>query len=142
MAGEDLRNGINGARVVICNDYEFELIRQKTGLDEAAVLERAALLVVTKGEHGCSILGGGTQVDIPAVKPARIVDPTGVGDAYRAGLMKGLAHGADDAVCAQLGSVAATYVLEHLGGQSHSYTPVEFRERYEKSFGELPVPLL
>ena len=74
--------------------------------------------------------------------PRRIVDPTGVGDAYRAGLMKGLVHGADDAVCAQIGSVAATYVLEHLGGQSHSFTPAEFGERYEKYFGELRVPLV
>jgi adenosine kinase len=73
------------------------------------------------------------------VPPARIADPTGVGDAYRAGLMKGLAAGADDATCARLGTVAATYALEHLGGQAHSYTWAEFKKRYEQHFGKLDV---
>ena len=95
----------------------------------------------TRGEHGSSIIRRDTRVDVPAVPPRRIVDPTGVGDAYRGGLMKALAHGADDAVCAQLGSVAATFALEHLGGQSHAYSKAEFRERYEKHFGKLTVPL-
>ena len=72
---------------------------------------------------------------MPAVAPHRIVDPTGVGDAFRGGFMKGMAHGADFEVCARLGGVAATYALEHLGGQSHAYTWPEFRERYEQNFG-------
>ena len=77
---------------------------------------------------------------MPAVTPHRIADPTGVGDAYRGGFMKGLAHGADlDDVCAQLGSVAATYALEHLGGQSHAYTLDEFSARYEQHFGPLDL---
>jgi adenosine kinase len=67
------------------------------------------------------------------------VDPTGVGDAFRGGLMKGLASGASDQVCAQLGSVAATYALEHLGGSSHAYTFDEFRQRYEEHFGALEL---
>jgi adenosine kinase len=142
MSGDELAEGLAGAHLIISNDYELEILRQKTGLTETDLLERVEILVVTRGEHGSSVIRPNSRVDVPAVPPRRIVDPTGVGDAYRAGLMKGLAHGADDAVCAQLGSVAATYVLEHLGGQSHSYTPLEFRERYEKHFGELPVPLL
>ncbi len=135
MDGDELRDGLSGAALVICNDYEFELIRQKTGLDEAAVLERAGGLVITRGEHGCTIIDRSGKVDVPAVPAHRIVDPTGVGDAFRGGFMKGLAHGADYEVCARLGAVAATYALEHLGGQSHAYTWSEFRERYEEHFG-------
>ena len=75
------------------------------------------------------------SIDVPAVPPHRIVDPTGVGDAFRGGLLKGLARGASYRVCAQIGSVAATYALEHLGGQSHAYTWPEFLERYEQHFG-------
>jgi adenosine kinase len=135
MDGDELRDGLSGATLVICNDYEFELIRQKTGLDEAAVLERAGALVITRGEHGCKIYDGSDKVDVPAVPPHRIVDPTGVGDAFRGGFMKGMAHSADYEVCARLGAVAATYALEHLGGQSHAYTWPEFRDRYEAHFG-------
>jgi adenosine kinase len=139
MSGEELAQMTNGAFLIICNDYELEILRQKTGLDESDLLARATMLVVTRGEHGSSIIRPNARVDVPAVPPRHIVDPTGVGDAYRAGLMKGLAHGADDAVCAQLGSVAATYALEHLGGQSHAYTAGEFRQRYEQHFGKLDL---
>jgi adenosine kinase len=135
MSGDELHAGLGGAALVICNDYEFELIRQKTGLDESAILAHTRALVVTRGELGCSIYGPRGRTDVPAVPPLRIVDPTGVGDAFRGGFMKGMALGADDEVCARLGSVAATYALEHLGGQSHAYTWPEFRERYEAHFG-------
>jgi adenosine kinase len=135
MSGDELTDGITGADVVIANDYEIELIRQKTGLDEGAILERAAALVVTRGEHGSSVLRRDRRVDVPAVQPRIVADPTGVGDAYRGGFMKGLAIGADDRVCAQLGSVAATFALEHLGGQSHAYTKAEFAARYAQHFG-------
>ena len=139
MSGDELAAGLTGAAIVICNDYEFELLRQKTGLGEADVLERAEALVITKGESGCTILTRqvpeGTHVE--AVPPHRLVDPTGVGDAYRGGFMMGMAEKAPLEVCARLGSVAATYALEHLGGQSHAYTWQEFRTRYEEHFGEL-----
>jgi adenosine kinase len=137
MSGPELRDGIAGARIVICNDYEFELIRQKTGMGEGDVLDVAECLMITRGEEGCSIYQKGSRTDVKAVAPSRIVDPTGVGDAFRGGLMKGLAVGAPYPTCAQLGSVAATYALEHLGGQSHAYTPAEFKARYEAQFGAL-----
>jgi adenosine kinase len=135
MSGSELLDGLSGARLVICNDYEFELIRQKTDLEESSVLERTGALVVTRGEKGCTIFDESGETHVPAVAPHRIVDPTGVGDAFRGGFMKGMAHGADYEVCARLGGVAATYALEHLGGQSHAYTWPEFRERYEQNFG-------
>ena len=131
MTGAELTDGIVGAHLVISNDYEFELIRQKTGFSEGDVLAQAKALVITRGEDGSSVyLSSGERVDVAAIPPHRIVDPTGVGDAYRGGLMKGMALRLPYQVCAQMGSVAAAYALEHLGGQSHSYTLDEFSRRY------------
>jgi adenosine kinase len=139
MSGDELRDGITGAHLVICNDYELELIRQKTGMDEGEILRVAQVLVVTKGEHGSLVAArNAARIDVPAVRPHRVVDPTGVGDAYRGGFMKGLASGASHETCARLGSVAATYALEHLGGSSHAYSIEEFLVRYEKEFGARP----
>lgn len=140
MSGPELAAGLDGAFMVVCNDYEFELIRQKTGLGEAEILARASLLVVTRGEHGSRVMTVDGHTDVPAVPTVRIEDPTGVGDAYRGGFMKGLAHGADAVTCARLGSVAAAYALEHLGGTAHAYTWKEFQARYETSFGPLTIP--
>ena len=139
LSGDELRDGISGARVVISNDYEFEIIRQKAGLGEDEILGHATALVITRGEHGCSIYEKGGRVDVPAVTPHRIIDPTGVGDAFRGGFMKGMACGRSFQECAQLGAVAATYALEHLGGQSHAYTIKEFSDRYEQDFGPLTL---
>ena len=137
MEGSQLSAGVTGAFMVIVNDYELELLRQKTGMGEFDILKHAPLLVVTKGENGCSIYTKQGTEDVPAVPPHRIEDPTGVGDAFRGGFMKGLAIGAPYGVCARLGSVAATYALEHLGGTSHAYTWKEFKGRYEQHFGKL-----
>ena len=139
MSGSELTDGLIGASMVICNDYEFELLRQKTGLGEAGVLGHAGALIVTRGKQGSSVLMKDGRVDVPAVTPHRIVDPTGVGDAYRGGLMKGIALGLPYDACARLGSVAATYTLEHLGGQSHAYTWAAFTRRYEEHFGPLAL---
>ena len=137
MSGEELRDGAVGATIVIVNDYEIELLKQKTGLDEAELLRQSEAVIVTRGEHGSTVLTPGGRVDVPSVTPHRIVDPTGVGDAFRGGFMKGLALGLPYDGAARIGSVAATYALEHLGGQSHAYTWDEFRRRYEQHFGTL-----
>src|SRR6266545_3982127 len=150
LSGDELRDGITGARLVISNDYEFELIRQKTGMGEDGVLEQAAALLITRGEDGCSLYeraaGSGqragtpvSRADIKALTPHRIIDPTGVGDAFRGGLMKGMALGKSFKESAQMGTVAATYALEHLGGQSHAYTMKEFSDRYAEHFGSLSL---
>lgn len=138
LNGDELRAGVSGAEILVCNDYEFAIIAEKTGMNEAAMLEHARALVVTKGERGSSIVLPSGTIDIPAVPPRQIVDPTGVGDAFRGGFMKGMARGAGFEVCGRLGSVAAAYALEHLGGSSHAYTQEEFLERYGKMFGEVP----
>jgi adenosine kinase len=139
MDGPQLADGVSGAFMVIVNDYELELLKQKTGMSEEDIQQQAELLVVTRGEHGCTVLTRGSGTDVPAVTPDRIEDPTGVGDAFRGGFMKGLAVNAPYDVCARLGSVAATYALEHLGGTSHAYTFKEFAARYEKHFGPLTL---
>lgn len=137
MNGDDLKDGVVGAHIVICNDYEFEIIREKTGLDEAAMLTHSDAVVVTRGEKGATIARRDGVLTVPAVTPSAIVDPTGVGDAFRGGFMKGMAAGAGYDVCGRMGSVAATYALEHMGGSSHSYTWAEFTARYESAFGPL-----
>jgi adenosine kinase len=106
-------------------------------MGEKEVLEQAGTLIVTKGEKGSSIITKSGQADVPAVAPTREADPTGVGDAFRGGLLKGFAIGLPAAEAAKIGSVAATYCLEHLGGTNHSYTFEEFKKRYEKHFGPL-----
>lgn len=141
MSGEALAAGVVGAAVVICNDYEYEILKQKTGLSESDLLDQTDVLIVTRGEHGSVIITRDGRDEVPAVPPTRIVDPTGVGDAYRGGLMKGLALGLPHVEAARLGSVAATYALEHLGGQSHAYTLAEFMARYETHFPPLRFPL-
>jgi adenosine kinase len=133
--GDELLSGIVGAKVLICNDYELELIRQKTGFGERDLLEHCDVLVITRGRDGSDVFSEGELVRVSAVPAEREADPTGIGDAFRAGFMKGLALGATPAVCAQLGSVAATYALEHVGAQGHVFTWNEFMARYESQFG-------
>ena len=129
-----------GARIVICNDYEFELIRQKTGHERGRRAEG--------GGGADRHARRGRLLDLPEAAAAptcrrcrrrRIVDPTGVGDAFRGGLMKGWRPARRYQTCAQLGSVAATYALEHLGGQSHAYTPAEFKARTKRTSVRSPA---
>lgn len=139
MTAEDLREGLSGAEILISNEYEFEIIREKTGLDEAAALEHVKTLVVTRGEKGASIVLPDCRHEIPSVAPRQIADPTGVGDAFRGGFMKGMAIGAPLEVSGRIGSVAAAYALEHIGGTSHAYTRAEFAARYEEYFGPISL---
>ncbi len=138
-SADELKAGIIGASILICNDYEFELIRQKTGLSEQDVLAKSEAVIITKGEKGSTILLKNDRIDVPVVPEHHIADPTGVGDAYRGGLMKALALGADWKVAGRMGSVAATYALEHVGAQSHAYTWADFVARYEQHFGPLSL---
>ncbi|MEW5980920.1 MAG: PfkB family carbohydrate kinase, partial [Acidobacteriota bacterium] len=140
LGGADLKEGVSGAHIVISNDYEFEIIREKTGMDETAMLDHADAVVVTRGEKGATVRTRSQAIGVAAIPPREIVDPTGVGDAFRGGFMKGLAVGADYETCARLGSVAAAFALEHLGGSTHSYTWPLFAERYERHFGPLALP--
>jgi adenosine kinase len=137
--GEELREGIIGAYALICNDYEMGLIQQKAGLSEAQILDKSDAVIVTRGAEGCRVFLKDRTIDVPAVAEQKIADPTGVGDAFRGGLLKGLAKGDDWIEASKLGSVAATYSLEHVGGQSHRFSMAEFTERYRATFGAKPA---
>jgi len=136
LTGADLLEGARGARVLIINDYEFEMMRKKTGLSTSDMQCAAPVVIVTKGEHGSTIHVDGGALEVPAVKPRRLADPTGVGDAYRAGIITGLLHGLSWPTTGRIASLAATYSLEEYGTQNHSYTLAEFVSRYSETFGD------
>ncbi len=138
LSKEDLIHGIEGAEILIVNDYEYALIKNKTGLSDEDLVKMAHAVIVTEGEGGSEIMVGRERIQVPAAKPEKIVEPTGVGDAYRAGLLAGLHHNLPWEVCGRLGSLAAVYVLEHTGPQEHHYTIEEFLERYRRTFGNDP----
>jgi adenosine kinase len=136
LTPDELVDGIRGARVLIVNDYEFSMIRKRTGLGEDDIRNIVEVLVVTRGERGSSICTRGATYQIPCVPPRHLADPTGVGDAYRAGLIAGLRHNLPWEVAGRLGSLAATYVLEEHGTQRHHYTLDAFVRRYTECFGD------
>lgn len=141
LSGDDLLRAIEGSFALITNDYELNMICKKTGLGEDALLGRTLWLVTTLGAEGAHVRGAdGTDVMIPAVGIEKVVDPTGAGDAQRAGLLKGLATGLSVPEAARLGSVSASFAIEWLGTQEHRYTTAQFAKRYEDAFGQkLPV---
>ncbi len=132
----DLVEGTRGAAMLIVNDYEFEMIKNKTGLCDAELAALAGLLIITRGEMGSTIIAEGVACQIPAVQPERKADPTGVGDAYRAGIIKGMLHSAPWEVTGRMGALAATYALEENGTQNHHYCTREFADRYQRVFGD------
>ncbi len=131
-------DGIEGAKVLIVNDYEFEMIKNQTGLSEAEIQAKVETLIVTQGERGATIRTDNQEFQIPIAKPSRIADPTGVGDAFRAGLITGMMRGYPWEVVGRLGAIAAVYVLEQHGTQRHSYTRQQFADRYRQAFGDTP----
>ncbi len=133
---EILREGIEGAQSIFVNDYEFELIREKTGMDAKAMLESSEFIVVTKAERGSEVHTPEGRIDIEPVPPDRIKDPTGVGDAYRAGFFKGYLAGLALERCGQIGSMAATFCLEHDGPQGHAFDPEGFLHRFREHFDD------
>jgi adenosine kinase len=135
LSAEELVEGTRGAKMLIVNDYEFEMLRNKTGLSEEDVLDLTEVVIITKGKHGSIIKSKEKVLDIPIAEPRRVVDPTGAGDAYRAGIIKGYVHGCSLDTMGKMGSLAATYAIEEYGTQSHHYTWEEFVARYRESFG-------
>ncbi|HAY23269.1 carbohydrate kinase family protein [Desulfobacca acetoxidans] len=128
---------LTGSNLTITNDYELEMIINKTGLSKTELLQRTGALITTLGEQGSVILSGKEEVRIPAVPASQALDPTGAGDGYRAGLIKGLVMGFGLQTAAQIGAVCATYAVECHGTQEHYFTPEEFWERYRTQFGEI-----
>ncbi|MEZ6189575.1 MAG: carbohydrate kinase family protein [Planctomycetota bacterium] len=140
LSGEDLLDGVTGAEIVVCNDYEAAVICEKTKLSEDALLERCKALVVTLGERGSRIsLASGERYEIPAAPVSEVLDPTGAGDAFRGGLVKGLVHNYGWETAARVGALTATYCVESRGTSTYHFTPDAFAERFERVFGELPA---
>jgi adenosine kinase len=132
---EDLIKGILGARIVIFNEYEYEMMRKKTGLTMDDILDRVEIAVITLGEKGSELRTRNETVRVRAAKPTRVVDPTGAGDAYRAGLLKGYFEDAGLEEMGKYASVTSVYAVEHLGATEHRYTLDEFYTRYRENFG-------
>jgi len=136
LSGDDLKNGIEGAKALILNDYELQLVMQKTLWSEEEILAHCEILVVTFGEKGSRIRRKADNVAILAAKPKAIVDPTGAGDAYRAGFVVGLIKGWDLDKCAKLGSVVACYTVETEGTQKYEFTKEAVAARYKENYQE------
>jgi len=133
--GEELLTFIEQATYLAANDYEFEMVMDRTGLSLEQIAARLDALVVTRGEKGSEIYAGGERYDIPAVTAAAVVDPTGCGDAYRAGLLYGIAQGYDWNTTGRLASLLGSIKIAHQGGQNHSFSPQEIADKFESAFG-------
>ncbi|HWQ04653.1 MAG TPA: carbohydrate kinase family protein [Longilinea sp.] len=137
--GDQLRAGVEGAQSLFVNEYEFELLQKHTGLSEKKILEHVKYMVVTCGEKGARVYAEGKQHLVPVVPPSQIADPTGVGDAFRGGFLRGHNLGFDWDTCGRMGSLAATYALEQHGTQNHRYSVAEFVTRYRQHFDDQGV---
>ena len=137
FSGEQLLEMIGGCKILVSNDYELEMIMKSTGKTRDELMEICDSIIVTLGEHGCLVVEKDGETKVPAAKAEVVEDPTGAGDAFRAGLIKGLAMGRTLVEAAHVGAVSAVYCVEKLGTQEHSYTGEEFWARYETNFGKL-----
>ena len=135
---ETLLSSIAGALLLICNDYEIELICDTLNCDKDYLLKLTGAIITTLGEQGCLIEENGCEaVHVPAVTVDKVVEPTGCGDAFRAGLVFGLIQGQSLPDAARLGATAASFCVEHLGTQEHYYTMEEFVQRHRAAFCEV-----
>jgi adenosine kinase len=133
--GAELRHLISRATWIAVNDYECEMLRERTEWSPHEMAQRVRALIVTRGAQGSSIFVQGKSIEIPAARTVRIADPTGCGDAYRAGLLYGLMNDMDWETTGRIASLAGAAKIENYGTQNHSYTQDEFRARFEENFG-------
>ncbi len=138
---ERLIEMIDGSKIFICNDYELQLTQEKTSMTIDEILEKTEILVQTKSEHGSVVIlkehGQTKNIDIPAARVDTVKDPTGAGDAYRAGLIKGFFLSDSDIIhAARMGAVTAAYCVEVYGPQNYNFTPESFNKRFEDAFGD------
>jgi adenosine kinase len=133
--GKELEHFIELATYVAVNDYEAELLMERTGLSLPAIAQRVSALIVTRGEQGAEIHTGGKRIDIPCVPADQVVDPTGCGDAFRAGLLYGLTEGMDWETTGRLASLMGSIKIAHQGGQNHTPGRTEIEERFQQAFG-------
>ena len=135
FGGDDIRRFVEQATWVALNDYEWDLVQQKTGWTAKDVTQQVKALIVTRGSQGSVIHTAQGDIEIACAKPKAVVDPTGCGDAYRAGLIHGLLRGLDWRATGQIASLMGAIKIESLGTQNHRFTPAEFQARLKQSFG-------
>ncbi len=135
FSGEELRAFIDQATWVAVNDYEWQLVQEKTRLSAEQIASRVKALIVTKGAEGSLIYTEGREIAIPCAKANAVVDPTGCGDAYRAGLLHGLLHGLDWETTGRIASLLGAIKIESRGTQNHTFSAAQFEERYRATFG-------
>jgi adenosine kinase len=136
LCAEDLLAGVRGAHSLFVNEYESELLLKHTGLTEEEIMKQVKIWVITCGNTGSIIRTKDAEYKIPVVQPEQIIDPTGVGDAFRAGFIRGYRLGLDLQTCGQMGALAATYCIEQKGTQSHNYSCKMFVSRYRQHFDD------
>ena len=132
----DLKNILKDSLALVGNDYEIELVLNKLEINLKELQKKVKILIITKGSQGSLIYNLGKKYEIKAAKPLKVLDPTGAGDAYRAGFMKGLLSGLNLEQSGRLASVTAVYAVEKQGTQKHSFTMAEVRKRYRENYGE------
>lgn len=137
LSSSDLRDGIESAKILIGNDYEIAFIEKKLDISHEELILMVPVLVTTLGSKGSIIETRTEAIHVKPAKPKSITDPTGAGDAYRAGFLAGYLRNFDLAVCGQIGSVAAVYAVESYGTINHHFTKKEFIKRYKENFGVL-----
>jgi adenosine kinase len=133
--GKALRDWIEGSTVLISNDYELELIMKLTGMDKKSLRGLTGTIITTIGEKGSLVSTASSDDGIGVARVTGVMDPTGAGDAYRAGLLKGLAMGKDILTSAKMGAVVAAYAVEKYGTQEHRFSYEDFLKRYKENFG-------
>lgn len=135
FSGAELIHMIELATYVAVNDYEAELLTERTGLSPELIAERVSALIITRGEQGAEIFTEGKRIEIPCVQADKVADPTGCGDAFRAGLLYGLTNGLDWVTTGRLASLMGAIKIAHQGGQNHAPTREEIEQRFEKAYG-------
>lgn len=133
--GEDLKRFIDQATWVAVNDYEAQLLEERTGLSPHEIAERVEALIITKGAHGSHIYTKQHRIEIPTAPVRELHDPTGCGDAYRAGLIYGLMNGMDWETTGRVASLMGAIKIEHPGTQNHRFTFDQFKARFHEAFG-------
>ncbi len=133
--GAELLTFVDQANYVTLNDYESELMQERTGLSLEQIAERVDALIITLGAHGSKIYTDGQCIIIPAAKPHAVLDPTGCGDAYRAGLLYGLMNEFDWEITGRIASLMGAIKIEHNGTQNHAITMADFKQRFHENFG-------
>ena len=131
----ELLGFVERSRWIAVNDYEAQLLRDRTGEDMAMLAKQVDALIITRGAQGSVIMTGGREIAIPAARPDAVVDPTGCGDAYRAGLIYGLMQGLDWETTGRIASLLGALKIAHAGTQNHRFTAGEFAARFRAAFG-------